>query len=166
MSGASTSKPTIQVVPGGGGNEVVILTRFELHSSGSWREGTESDCDVFEIKGLIANGYDSRMRLYDTTIFILFFGHVVNDILLDIGFSGAFAIPWAYDVSLVIFPCQVVNIDVNDVVSVVDPEHGVCRVPVDVVHLPASDRGCPHGAKEDVKNCPHHQRSHDTAKNK
>ena len=43
-----------------------------------------------------------------------------------------------------------VNIDVDDVVSVVDPEHGVRRVPVDVVHLPASDRGCPHGAKEDV----------------
>ena len=83
--------------------------------------------------GFAANGNNPWLRVCDTTRLIFFTADTVNDMPLrhlDIGFRH-----WANDVDLVVFPRQVAGIDVNDVISVIESEHGVCPVPMDVMNF-------------------------------
>lgn len=134
--------------------EVIRLATFELKPSGGRTETSECNCDVFKVMRAVADGYDTRLRLCNTAVFVLFFGDVVNDISFDVGSPRAAAVSRTYDVGLIVLPGQVVNVDVNDVVSVVNPEHWICRVPVDVVHFPALGQGCQRWQQE------HEQYSH------
>ena len=80
---------------------------------------------------LAANCDNLGLWIGDATRVILLAADAVDD--MPFGELNARLGYGANDVDLVVFPWQVASIDVHDVVGVVQPEHGVGLVPVDVV---------------------------------
>jgi len=109
-----------------GGDPVVGTT-------GSWCERSEGDGEIHEPVGLVADGNDGWLRVGDAAGVKLLTADTVDDVLLgvlDAGLGGG-----ADDVGLVVLPWFIASVDVDDVVGVVNPEHGVSLVPVNVVKL-------------------------------
>jgi len=84
--------------------------------------------------GFVTHGNDSRVRRRDLTVLKLLSADIVDDVFFDVSCPRAFAVERADDVGLVVLPGQVSGVHVDDIVCIVDPEHGVCRVPINVVH--------------------------------
>lgn len=103
-------------------DEVVVLSGPEFESAGLRRERTEGDGEVHELVGLVADGDDARIGIGDATRIVLFFGHVVDDVLFGVLLVRARRVHGTNDVDLVVFERNVVLVDVDDVVRVVYPE--------------------------------------------
>ena len=88
---------------------------------------------------LVADGNNRWLRIGDAAGVKLFTADAVDDMPLRV--LDARLGDGANDVGLVIFPRFVTNVDINNVVGVVKPEHRVGSIPVDVVNLPARDIG-------------------------
>jgi len=115
------------------GDEIVVLAGVELQTTGSWCERSEGDGEIHEPVGLVADGNDGWLRVGDAAGVKLLTADTVDDVLLgvlDAGLGGG-----ADDVGLVVLPWFIASVDVDDVVGVVNPEHGVSLVPVNVVKL-------------------------------
>jgi len=151
VGGAMTAHSPVEVVVAGSGDEVVVFARLELHAARSGCERPKGDGEVHQLVRFVADGNDARVLASDPASLVLLFGHAVNDVLLHVlggrtnncG-GGRILGGWLLlllsvdrtdDVDLVVFPRLVAPVDVDDVVSVIDPEDGVGRVPVDKVRL-------------------------------
>ena len=80
-----------------------------------------------------AHGYNFGPGISNTTRFIFFAADTVNDVPfghLDVGFGNG-----ANDIDLIVFPGQVARVDIHDVIGVVQSEHGVGSVPVDIMNF-------------------------------
>ena len=133
MRAAASSNSTVKVFRGGRGDEVVILAGVKFKTARGGCERSEGDGEVHQSVRLVANGNNCRLGIGDSARVKLLTADAVDDVLfrvLDAGFGD-----WADDVDLVIFPGFIADIDVNNVIGVVDSEHGVGLVPVDVVEL-------------------------------
>ena len=106
---------------------------MELQASRSWGEGSEGDGEVHEPVRPVTDGHDSGLGVGDPAGLVLFLADTVDDMLLWV--AGARLGDRADQVDLVIFPGQVAFVDVHNVVCVVNAEHGVVPVPVDVVDV-------------------------------
>ena len=82
---------------------------------------------------LVADGNNRWLRIGDAAGVKLFTADAVDDMTLRV--LDARLGDGANDVGLVIFPRFVTNVDINNVVGVVQPEHRVGLIPVDVVKL-------------------------------
>jgi len=128
VRGTISSNSSVDVSRGGGGDEIVILSRFKLQSTGGGAEGSECDCEVHETVWFVTNchnfwswiGHSARVvfLLRDTVDHMLFSGVLRTD-----------------QMELVILPGKVVIVHVNNVFSVVKSEGRVGGVPVDKVGL-------------------------------
>ncbi len=134
VGGAATANPPVKVVLGGGGNEVVVVAWVELEAAWGGGEAAEGDGEVHEAVGLIADCHDPGLGVGNPAGLILLLGDTVDDVALR-RVPGASLGNWADEVDLVVLPGEVATVDVDNVVSVVDPEHGVVPVPVDVVDV-------------------------------
>ena len=115
------------------GDEIVILSGMKLQTSGSGRKWSKCDGEIQQLVRFAANGYNFGPRISNATRFIFFTADTVNDMPfghLDIGFGN-----WANDIDLIIFPRQVARVDIHNVIGVVQSEHGVGSVPVDVMNF-------------------------------
>ena len=80
-----------------------------------------------------AHSYNFGPGISNATRFIFFTADTVNDMPfghLDIGFGNG-----ANDIDLIVFPGQVARVDIHDVICVIQSEHGVGSVPVDVMNF-------------------------------
>ena len=128
MGGAEPSNPPVQISPGGGGDEIVILTGSELQPPRGGAEVPEGDGEVLELLGFVADGHNLGPGVCHTAGAKLLLRHAVDDVLLQ-GVLGT------DDVQLVVLPGQVARVDVHDMPGVVDPEDRVGAVPVYHVDL-------------------------------
>lgn len=136
--GAGASDPAMDVRPGGGGNEIIVLPRSKFQAARRGGEGAECDGEVHEVMGLVADGNYPRVGLGDAAGIVLGFVDAVDNVLL-VTFRVPFSlfVHGAHYVDLVILPGVVACVDVDDVVGVVNAEDGVGGVPVDAVHCGA-----------------------------
>ena len=133
VSAATASNTTVEIFWCGRGDEVVVLARVEFKTAGSRSERSEGDGEIHEPMRLVANSNNGRLGVGDAAGVKLLTAHTVDDVLLgvlDAGLGGG-----ADDVGLVVFPWFVAGVDIDDVVGVVNAEHGVGLVPVNVVKL-------------------------------
>ena len=98
---------------------------------------------------LVADGHDGRLGVGDAARVKLLPADTVDDVLLRV--LDARLGDGADDVGLVVLPRLVADIDINDVIGVVQPEHRVGLVPVDVVQLLGLDSAS-RGSDEDRDN--------------
>ena len=126
VGGAEAPDPPVEIPPGGGGDEVVVLARLELHPSWCGGEGPEGDGEVHEGAGLVADGHYLGSGACHTTGLELLLGDAVDDVLL----LGVFRTD---QVELVVLPGKVPGVDVQHVI--LRPELGVGGVPVEEVCL-------------------------------
>lgn len=137
LSLAPTSNPPLHISVTGGGDEVVTLTRLELHLLRRRRKRPECDGEVHEVSGLITDCNDPWLGVDDSAGVELLLLYTVYDVSLS-----AVTPTWADDVHLVIFPRVGVFIDLNDVVvvsPVTSTKDWVGDVPVDRDGLRSSD---------------------------
>ena len=127
VGGAVAAHPPVQVPLRRGGDEVVVLPRLELHPTRCGRERPERDREVHEAVRLVADGHYLRPGVGNSTRLKVFFADTVDHMLLTVLRTN--------QVKLVVFPGQVALVHIDDVLRVVDPEHGVGAVPVDEVCL-------------------------------
>ena len=83
--------------------------------------------------GFAANGNNGRLGICNAAGFIFFTADTVDNMsfrVSDSGFGDR-----ANNVDLVIFPGKISSIDIHDVIGVVQAEHGIGSVPVDVVNF-------------------------------
>lgn len=79
MGGAASADAPVQVLLGGGADEVVVAARMELQAAGLRRERPERYREVHRFKGLVADRYDPRTRIRYPTRFVLLFRHLQNN---------------------------------------------------------------------------------------
>ena len=106
---------------------------MELQASRCGRERSESDGKVQQLMGLAANSHNFRFRIGDPTRIIFFPTDTVDDMPLWI--QSACLRLGTNQVDLVIFPGLVSDVDIDHVIGIVQPEHGIGSVPVDVVNF-------------------------------
>ena len=128
VGGAEAPDPPVEIPPGGGGDEVVVLTGSELQTSRRGTEVPEGDGEVLELLRLVADGHNLGSGTCHTTGLELVLADAVDDVLLQ-------RVLGTDDIELVVLPGEVAVVDVHDVVGVVYPEDGVGAVPVDHVDL-------------------------------
>ena len=83
--------------------------------------------------GLVADGNNLGLGIGDAAGVKLLTADAVDN--MSFWISNSWLRHRADDVDLVIFPWLISSIDINNVVSVVQPEHRVGSVPVNVVDL-------------------------------
>ena len=139
VGGAASAHPPVQILPGRRGNEVVVLSRPELQTARGGGERPEGDGEVAEAVGRVTDGHDLGLGVGDATRVKLLAADAVDNVgLRELGARLGHR---ADDVDLVVLPGQVAGVDVHNVVGVVQPEHGVVLVPVDVVQLLGTGEG-------------------------
>ena len=122
MGGAESSRPPVKVPRGRGGDEVVGLSRLELQTTWSRTKRSERNGKILECSGFITYCNNLRSRIGNPARDILLLTHGVDNMLLTrVG---------ADQVHLIVICSHVPTVHVQDVVRIVDPEHGVGRVPV------------------------------------
>ncbi len=152
VRGTASSHSPMEVILWRGGNEVVTMTRPELEATWCWCEWPESDGEVHQLMGPIANGNDFGIGLCDPTRIIFLFCHTIDDVLFLRGVCVcARLIDRAHNVDLIILPRVVATIDLDDVVMFVSSKEGVRGVPMDVVHTSWVSRRC------HMQQCQHHE---------
>lgn len=82
--------------------------------------------------GFVANSDDARRRVRDAARIVLFLGHVVDDVPLDVLLLGSRAVDGADDVHLVVLERDVALVHVDDVVRVVNAEDWIRGIPVNI----------------------------------
>ena len=132
---AVTTSSTVQITFGRSWDEVVVFPRLKLHPTWGWSEWSKGDGKVHQFMRLIANCNNSRIGIGDATWLIFIFANTVNYISLYIIAVSSWTIHRADDVNLIILPGIVAAIDIDDMVSVVNPKDWICCVPVDIVTL-------------------------------
>ena len=103
-------------------DKVVVLSGPEFQSAGLRSERTERDGKVHQLVRFITNGNDAWIGICDAARVVLFFGHVVDDVLFCILFVRSRRVHGTNDVHLIVLERNVVLVDVDDVVRVVYPE--------------------------------------------
>ena len=83
--------------------------------------------------GFAANSHHRWLGISDAARFVFFAADTIDD--MPFGVSIGSTANRANDVDLVVFPGKIAGIDINDVIGIVQAEHGVVSVPVDVVDL-------------------------------
>ena len=106
---------------------------MELQASRCGRERSESDGKVQQLMGLTANGHNFRFRIGDPARIILFPTDTVDD--MPFWVASARLGHGANQVDLVIFPGLVADVDIHHMIGIVQPEHGVGSVPVDIMNF-------------------------------
>jgi len=134
--GAGAAGPAVEVPLPRRRDEEVVLARVELQPSRCRTKRPKSDGELLLFTGFITDCNYAGIRLTDPTTIVLLLRHIVDDVLLQVlvPFSGGAPVPGADQIHLVVLPWHITLIDVHDVVGVVNPEDGVGRVPVQVVH--------------------------------
>ena len=128
---APASRPPVEVLVGGGGDEVVLLARGELQGPGCGGEGSEGDGEVHEGPGPVADRHYPRPGTAHTTRLELLPVHAVDDVLLLL--PPLLPHHGADEVHLVVLPRQIVLIDGDDHGFAVGG--GGCGVPIHIPHL-------------------------------
>ena len=83
--------------------------------------------------GFAANSHHRRLGISDAARFVFFAADTIDD--MPFGVSIGSAADRANDVDLVVFPGKIASIDIHNVIGIVQAEHGVGSVPVDVVNF-------------------------------
>ena len=83
--------------------------------------------------GFAANGHHRRLGISDAARFVFFAADTIDD--MPFGVSIGSTANRANDVDLVVFPGKIASIDIHNVIGIVQAEHGVGSVPVDVVNF-------------------------------
>ena len=81
--------------------------------------------------GFAANGHHRWLGISDAARFVFFAADTVDDMPFRV--SVASSADRANDVDLVVFPGKVSSIDIHDMIGIVQAEHGIGSVPMDVV---------------------------------
>ena len=84
--------------------------------------------------GFAANGHHRWFGISDAARFVFFAADTVDDMPFGVSNGGSTA-DRANDVDLVVFPGKIASIDIHNVIGIVQAEHGVGSVPVDVVNF-------------------------------
>lgn len=84
--------------------------------------------------GFAANGHHRWFGISDAARFVFFAADTVDDMPFGVS-NGGSAADRANDVDLVVFPGKIASIDIHNVIGIVQAEHGVGSVPVDVVNF-------------------------------
>ena len=124
---APPAGPPVDVLVGGGGDEVVLLPWGELQGPGGGGEGPEGDGEVHEAPGSVADRHDPRCGAADSAGLELLLVHTVDHVLLLL-----LPLPhhWADQVDLVVLPGQVPLVDHDGDGAVCEAGRG--GVPVDI----------------------------------
>ena len=80
---APPAHPPLHVSVTGGGDEVVALTRLELHLLGGGGEGSEGDGEVHQVPGLVTHSNDPGVGLDDGAGVELLLLDAVDDVSLS-----------------------------------------------------------------------------------
>ena len=112
----------------GGGDQIVILSRFKLESSGSGAEGSECDGEVHELLRFVANCHNFWPWISHSAIVKLFFRNTVDDMLFK-------RVMRTNEIQLIILPWKVSVIHIHDMISIVYSEYGIGGVPIDHMNL-------------------------------
>ena len=128
VSGAEPACSPVEIFPGGGGDEIVILTGSELQPPRGGAEVPEGDGEVLELLGFVADGHNLGSLITDPAGLELVLTDAVDDVLLC-------RVLGTDEVQLVVLPGQVAHVHINHIVRVVQPEDGVGRVPEHEVGL-------------------------------
>ena len=125
---APASRPPVEVLVGGGGDEVVLLARGELQGPGCGGEGSEGDGEVHEGPGPVADRHYPRPGTAHSTRLELLPVHAVDDVLLLL--PPLLPHHGADEVHLVVLPRQITLVDHDS--DGVPAEAGRGRVPVHI----------------------------------
>lgn len=123
VSGATAADSSMQVIAGGSGDEVVILTRSKFKAAGSRGERSEGDGEEHFLLWSVAQSDDPWLGVGNAARVKFLLGHAVDDVTF--GESGSGLGLRADQVDLIVF------LNVDDVVGVVDAEHRRILVPED-----------------------------------
>lgn len=139
LGSAPPSYCSLHVSVAGGGDEVVALTRLELHLLGGRGEGSEGDGEVHQVPGLITYSNDPGVGLDDCACVELLLLDAVDDVpLRGVDPTGT------DDVHLIILVRVRVLVNLDDILivsTVTSTEYWVGDVPVDVKRLASPGRG-------------------------
>ena len=81
VGGAEASNTSVNISGGGGGDKIIILSRFELQSSRSGTKVAEGDGEVLELLGFVTDGYDCWSMITDPTRVKVFLGDAIDHVL-------------------------------------------------------------------------------------
>ena len=84
--------------------------------------------------GFAANGHHRWFGISDAARFVFFAADTVDDMPFGVS-NGGSAADRANNVDLVVFPGKIASIDIHNMIGIVQAEHGVGSVPVDVVNF-------------------------------
>ena len=104
---------------------------MKFQTARGWRKRSKSDGKVQELMRFAAYRHNFGFGICNAARFKFFPTNTVDNVAFGhfrIGFGH-----WTNNVCLVIFPRQITGVDINDMISVVQPEHWICTVPVNVV---------------------------------
>lgn len=116
-------------------DEIIVLAWMKFEAAGGRAKTSEGDGEVQELVGFAANSDDSGLGVGDSARFEFLTTDTVDDMpfgVLGIGFGN-----WTNNVDLIVFPRKITSVDIDDMISIVQPEHGICSVPVNVVDFAA-----------------------------
>lgn len=140
VGGAPAADAPVQVVLGGGADEVVVAAGEELQPARLRAERAEGDGEEEQLVGFVADGDHPRVGVGDAARVVLLLRDVVDDVLLGVVVVLVRRVHRADDVHLVVVELRVALVQVEHVVRVVDAEDAVRRVPVDVEDLAVGGR--------------------------
>jgi len=119
MCSTVSSHPPVQVPLGGGGDEIVTLSWFELHPTRGRRKVPKSDGNILEALRFITDRYNLRSLAGDSATLELLLTDTVDHVLL-------LAVLRTHQVELVILPGKVTLVHIDDIVRIVQTKDGVC----------------------------------------
>lgn len=137
----------MEVVLGRGRDEVVVVTRMKLQSTGGGRERAESDGEIHQLMRPIAQRHDLGSGLRDSTRVVLLFGDTVNDVLLLIFHGDTRFVDGTHNVHLIVLPRVIATVDLDHVIRW-GSKHGIGCIPMNGMDL---GRGRTKGVAHETK---------------
>ncbi len=98
------------------------MSRPEFETSRLRSKRAERDGKVHQFVRFVTDGDNPWIWVRNPARVVLFFRHVINDVLFSIVFVSSRSVNWTDDVDLVVLEGNVVFIHVDDVIRIVYPE--------------------------------------------
>lgn len=129
---ATPSEPPMQIMLCGGGDEEIVVTRFEFQSTGCGRKRAKCDGHIHDVMRFVAHRNDPRVGIANVTILVFLTTHHVDDIPFHTQMRGAKWVGGTDNIGLIVLKRMISHVDIEHIVVVIDPEHGIGGVPKDV----------------------------------
>jgi len=122
VRGTEATNFSVDIISVWGGDEINVLSGFELEASGDGTERPEGDGEVLEALRFITNSHNLWSRVGYPAGIKLLLGDTVDHMFL-------LGVKWTDDVDLVVLPRKVSLVHIHDMIRVVHSEYRIGCVP-------------------------------------